>query len=87
VLEALKLILEGLYMKLWIFKNTNNGETVMVGNSYREGIMDVYKVDKKHGIVTRRDSTWAEIDSWQMLYITTIRTFRRPSIEMFEYFK
>ena len=51
-------------MKLWIFKNTNNGETVMVGNSYREGIMDVYKVDKKHGIVTRRDSTWAEIDSW-----------------------
>ena len=63
------------------------GETVMVGNSYREGIMDVYKVDKKHGIITRRDSTWAEIDSWQMLYITTIRTFRRPCIEMFEYFK
>ena len=74
-------------MKLWIFKNTNNGEVVMVGNSYREGIMDVYKVNKKHGIVTSRDATWAEIDSLQMLYITTIRTFRRPCIEMFEYFK
>ena len=87
MLGALKLILEELYMKLWIFKNTNNGEVVMVGNSYREGIMDVYKVNKKHGIVTRRESTWVEIDSLQMLYITTIRTFRRPCIEMFEYFK
>ena len=87
MLGALKLILEELYMKLWIFKNTNNGEAVMVGNSYKEGIMDVYKVDKKHSVVTRRDSTWAEIDSWQMLYITAIRTFRRPCIEMFKYFK
>lgn len=87
MLEALKLILEGLYMKLWIFKNTDNGETVMVGNSYKEGIMDVYEVNEKYGIVTRRDSTWAEIDSWQMLYITTIRTFRRPCKEMFECFK
>lgn len=74
-------------MKLWIFKNPHNGEPIMVGNSYREGIMDVYKVDKKHGIVRRIESTWAEIDSLQMLYITTIRTFRRPCIEMFEYFK
>ena len=87
MLEALKLILEGLYMKLWIFKNANNGETVMVSNSCKEGIMDVFTIDKKHGVVTRRDSTWAEIDSWQMLYITTKRTFRRPCIEMFEYFK
>ena len=74
-------------MKLWILKNTNNEVVVIAGNSYRERIMDVYKVDMKHGLFTRRDSTWAEIDSWQMLYITTIRTFRRPCIEMFEYFK
>ena len=45
------MILEGIYMKkdfrVWIFKARENGKTVMVGSSEREGLMSVYPLDRK----------------------------------------
>ena len=73
--------------RVWIFKARENGEIVMVGSSEREGLMSVYTLDRKHGIVARSEKTWAEIDSWQMIYVTTIKRWHRPSVELFGLFK
>ncbi len=73
--------------RVWIFKSRENGETVMVGNSDREGIMSVYTLDRRVGMVSRRESTWNEIDGWNMIYVTTVRRWQRPSVELFELFK
>ncbi len=72
--------------RVWIFKSRENGETVMVGNSDREGIMSVYTLDRKHEVFRRRESTWTEIDSWNMIYVTTIRRWQYPSVELFKLF-
>ena len=72
--------------RVWIFKSRENGETVMVGNSDREGVMSVYTLDRRLGVVRRRESTWAEIDSWNMIYVTTIRRWQYPSAELFKLF-
>lgn len=85
MLDAIKLILGGLFMKLWIFKK-NDGEVILVSEEKTRGKIIIYNLNKM-GVVERKEETWEYIDDLKiqgkLFYITTIRTLRVSE----EYFK
>ena len=85
MLDAIKLILGGLFMKLWIFKK-NDGEVILVSEEKARGKIIIYNLNKM-GVVERKEETWEYIDDLKiqgkLFYITTIRTLRVSE----EYFK
>lgn len=85
MLDAIKLILGGLFMKLWIFKK-NDGEVILVSEEKARGKIIIYNLNKM-GVVERKEETWEYVDDLKiqgkLFYITTIRTLRVSE----EYFK
>lgn len=82
MLEAIKLILGGLFMKLWVFKQ-NNGEVIFVSEEKERGKIIIYSLNKM-GIIVKREDTWGYIDDLKaqgkLFYVTTIRTLKLTNI-------
>ena len=78
MLGAIKLILGGLIIKLWVLKK-DDGEVIFISEEKDRGLIYVYSLNNMN-VIVRKEDTWKHIDELKvqgkLFYIDTIRTLR-----------